>query len=176
MKDHVNSLMLIVTVALAGCGDTSNLPPLPEFRPTLAPDEGFVATAEPPGAVGVIALRNDAKDGQEVVVVGRIGGSGQPIVKGRAAFTIVDLSLEPCCLEDEPWTFCCTAKDELAKGTVLVRFTDEHGKTLARDARGLLGIKEMQTVVVRGKARRDADGNLTVEAVELFVRPQNDTE
>ncbi|MDP6443498.1 MAG: hypothetical protein QGG36_29280 [Pirellulaceae bacterium] len=66
---------------------------------------------EPAGALGVIKIRQDAKDQDSVVVVGRIGGSESPWVDGRAAFTIVDSSLKSC-LEcgsmecPKPWDYC----------------------------------------------------------------------
>src|SRR5262249_23429864 len=60
----------------------------------------FALTAEPNDVKGVIELRKESKDGDEVVAIGRVGGSKQPVVKGRAAFTVVDLSLKSC--EDDP--------------------------------------------------------------------------
>ena len=48
---------------------------------------------------------------------------------------------------------------------------DENGELIKADARQLLKVKELQTVVVRGKAKRDDKGNLTVLASGIFVRP-----
>src|SRR5713226_9057129 len=72
----------------------------------------YLLASEPAGAKNVIDLKKQAKDGDEVVVVGRIGGSKAPFVKDRASFTIVDTSVVSC---DEmegwkdyptPWEFC----------------------------------------------------------------------
>jgi hypothetical protein len=52
----------------------------------------------------------------------------------------------------------------------MVQVVDSSGKPLAGDARQLLGLKELQTVVVHGKAQRDEAGNLTVLAEGVFVR------
>ena len=38
------------------------------------------------------------------------------------------------------------------------------------DARELLNVKELATVVVLGKAQRDDDGNLTILATGVHVR------
>jgi len=38
------------------------------------------------------------------------------------------------------------------------------------DARGLLNVKEMSTVVVKGKAQRDEAGNLTILASGVYVK------
>jgi hypothetical protein len=39
------------------------------------------------------------------------------------------------------------------------------------DARRLLDVKELQTVVIKGRTKRDEAGNLTVIASSLYVRP-----
>ncbi|MCI0456221.1 MAG: hypothetical protein L0Z62_04475 [Gemmataceae bacterium] len=166
-------LALLPAAALAaGCGEVDT----PSTAQTTSPVQATVnaparrLAAEPAGAKGVIEVRKHAKDGEEVVVVGRIGGSKEPLVKGRAAFTIVDPSLEPC-EDDTPWVYCCTPREELAQGMVYVKFVDGQGRTLAQDARQLLGVKELSTVVVRGQARRDESGNLTaIVASGLYVR------
>jgi hypothetical protein len=44
------------------------------------------------------------------------------------------------------------------------------GRPVAADAKQLLGIKELSEVVVRGKAKRDGAGNLTVLADGVYVR------
>ncbi len=121
-------------------------------------------------------VRETAKEGDEVVMVGRIGGDVKPWVEGRAAFWVIDPSLKSCKeTEDDncptPWDYCCTPKDELRKVMATIKVIDGQGRTVAVDARQLLGLKELQTVVVRGKAKRDEQGNLTVLADGLFVRP-----
>ena len=52
----------------------------------------------------------------------------------------------------------------------MVKIVDASGKTVAMDAKKSLGLKELQTVVVRGRAKRDETGNLTVLADGVFVR------
>ncbi len=71
----------------------------------------YLLASEPEEAVDVIKARETAKDQDDVVIVGRIGGSANPWVDGRAAFSIVDASLESC-LEcgsmdcPKPWDYC----------------------------------------------------------------------
>jgi hypothetical protein len=52
----------------------------------------------------------------------------------------------------------------------LVKVVDENGLLLQADARELLDVKELSTVVVRGTAQRDEAGNLTVLASGVFVK------
>ena len=137
-------------------------------------DSKFLLEKEPKGALDVVAVRKAAKDQQDVVVVGRIGGRKNPWVKGFAAFPIVDRKLTPCSeIEGDtcktPWDYCCEAN--LPQATVLVLFVDENGKMIKKDARALLHVKELQTVVVKGKARRDKAGNVTIMASKLHIRP-----
>jgi hypothetical protein len=136
----------------------------------------YLLASEPSGAMDVVAVRADAKDQDEVVVIGRIGGRRDPWIKGTAAFPIVDRSAKACNeIEGDtcptPWDYCCEAN--LPDKTVLVMLVDESGKTIKQDARQLLNVKELQTVVVKGKAKRDKEGNITVLASKLHVRPEH---
>jgi hypothetical protein len=98
-----------------------------------------------------------------------------PWVEGRAAFSIVDQTLIPCSERPgdsctTPWDYCCDT-DRLPQSLATIKFVDGQGKTLSTDARKLLGVKELQIVVVKGKAKRDDAGNLTVVATGLFAKP-----
>jgi hypothetical protein len=136
----------------------------------------YLLKTEPAGAQEIIAVRANAKNDEEVTLVGRIGGDTNPWVEGRAAFSLVDNSLKSCsdipgdaC--EKPWDYCCESGETLAASRVLVKIVDKQGKLVATDARKLLGVKELQTLVVHGKAQRDDKGNLTVLATGVFVKP-----
>ena len=138
----------------------------------------YLSKEEPAKAAGVISTREKAKDKEDVVVVGRIGGRSNPWVKGAAAFSIVDVSLKACneipgdkC--ETPWDYCCEAN--LPKATLLITIVDETtGQTVKQDARELLKAHELQTVVVEGKARRDKAGNVSIAASKVFIRPDKE--
>ena len=129
---------------------------------------------EPAGAKDVIAVRESAANDDDVVIAGRIGGSANPWVDGLAAFSIVDFSLKACsdipgdeC--EKPWDYCCET-DKLPTATALVKFLDDDASLIQIDARQLLNVKELQSVVIRGQAQRDESGNLTVLANGIFLR------
>jgi len=140
----------------------------------------YVLNEEPKDAQTVIDTREKAKDKDDVVVVGRIGGRKNPWVKGAVAFSIVDPSLKACSERPgdtcpTPWDYCCEA--DLSKATVFVTVVDDKtGKTLKEDAREALKLRELDTVVVKGKAQRDKKGNLTIAASKLFVRPADEAQ
>jgi hypothetical protein len=144
---------------------------------TAAGDE-FKLAEQPKDAADVKTVRSDVKDQDEVTVVGRIGGRVNPWIKGAAAFSIVDRSLTPCNeIEGDtcktPWDYCC--ESDLAQSTVLVMFVDADGKLVKQDARELLGVKELDTLFIQGKAKRDKQGNVTIMASKVFV-PTDESE
>lgn len=172
MQLAAGMLIVALIIPIAGCSQTS---PPETASQASAKNSAYLLSQEPAEAKGVKQLRADAQDADEVTLVGRIGGDTDPWIKGQAAFLIVDTSLKPCNEQDDdacptPWDYCCDAGD-LAAHKLLVKVVDASGSTVATDARELLGVKELQTVVVEGKAKRDADGNLTVLASGVFVRP-----
>jgi hypothetical protein len=163
--------VLSLSAAFVGCGGSPG--PAASSGPS-AEGAKYVLAAEPADAKGVKALKADVKDGDDVVIEGRIGGDVKPWIENQAAFLVVDKSLKPCneipgdsC--ETPWDYCCDT-DQLPSCKALVKIVDENGKAIATDARKLLGVKELQTVVIRGKAKKDEAGNLTVLANGVFVR------
>lgn len=163
--------VLALGLLASGCGQSPSAPGPSSSSPAAVAGKAYHLTAEPAGAKDVRAARSSVKDGDEVVVVGRIGGERNPWVEGIAAFMIVDNSLKPCtdgC--DVPWDYCCDT-DLLPVSKAMVKIVDAQGKVVQSDSRQLLGIKEMQTVIASGKAQKDEAGNLTVLASGIFVRP-----
>lgn len=175
MKKWIATLACLGLVIAVGCGqktatnETTSTP-----APAASVDgSAYILNDEPEGAKDVIAVREAAKDGDEVLIVGRIGGE-EPWNEGRAAFTIVDGSLKACsdipgdnC--QTPWDYCC-ATDKLPTSTALIKVVDAEGNLIKADARELLGVKELSTVVVKGKAQRIEGGNLIVLASGVHVK------
>jgi hypothetical protein len=170
------SVAVLALAALVGCGAQSPAPPTAAARPAATQAGAqYLLTSEPAGVRSILQVREESKQGDEVVLVGRIGGDINPWVEGRAAFSLVDLSAKACsdipgdnC--PTPWDYCCET-DKLVKGKILIKFVGSDGKPVATDARELLGVKELDTLVVQGQAQRDDSGNLTILASNIFVRP-----
>ena len=174
MKTRITSIVLIAfaSLVIAGCAEKAT------EEVSTYDGSKFMLSAEPEGGQNVIAVRETSKDGDDVVMVGRIGGSLNPWVDDRGAFSIVDPSLLACSDEKEegepcscktPWDYCCET-DKLPDAMALVKFVESDGSVVNHDARKVFNLVELQTVVVKGKAKRDDAGNLTILADGMFVR------
>jgi hypothetical protein len=160
---------------ITGCGGSSNASVSgPETTSLSVDGSGFLLSEEPDGAIGVITAREEAKDGDPIVIVGRIGGAANPWIEGRAAFMLLDASMtlvanrtdsaeSEICLDD-----CCAT--ERAASTTLVKFVDQSGRVVAADARQLLGVSADDMVVVRGTVSKDENGNFVVLADGVHIR------
>lgn len=165
------SRLLLVSLVMVGCGKPAATTPKPAASKPA--DPRFLLAADPANPLSVIEAKKSAKNDEAITLVGRIGGDVKPWIEGRASFLLVDSSFKPCneipgdsC--ETPWDYCC--ESDLAKGKATIKFVNDKGETLPTDARDLLAVKELQTLVVKGKAKRDDAGNLVVLAEGIFVR------
>ena len=162
--------IVLAALLASGCSQTDPSSPSAAGDSRTPSGTAYLLPGEPAGAIGVAEALASTEDGDAVTVVGRVGGAKSPFVDGAAAFLIADESLKPC--DDGcpvPWDYCCSPN--LAESKATVRIVDGEGRIVDADARELLGIKELETVVVRGRAKRDGLGNLTVMAEGIHIRP-----
>lgn len=167
MKLFYGLALSSIALFVVGCGS----PKLTSEVDKLS-NASYLADSEPVGAMPVGEAREQVEDGQEVTLVGLIGGSSKPFVDGLAAFTIVDKKV-PYCADAEgcptPWDYCCQT-DAVKSNIATIKVVDGAGKPVAGDAKEMLNVKELSTVVVSGTAKRDDQGNLTLAASKIFVR------
>jgi hypothetical protein len=122
----------------------------------------------------VNAVRKDAKDGDEVVLRGRIGGSVKPFAENRAIVTLVDASVKSCADTEgdaceTPWDYCC--EPDVAKSSLTVQVVDAQGRPLPASLQGANGMKPLSEVVVKGKVRRPAGSDaVIVDATGVYVK------
>jgi len=164
---HHWTMIVILIATLAGCNSKN------EQETTNVDGSLYRLTSEPSGAISILELRNGAKNNDDVVVVGRIGGSRQPWIEGLSAFTMMDTSFPPCneLVEDQcptPWDYCC--ETDLPDKQTLIKVVDDQGQPLEVGAQELLGLKELQTIVVQGKVQLDQAGNMSVLASGVYIR------
>ena len=113
MRKSVSLVACVGLVVVIGCAQESPTTTAPQATNSAAEVDGskYLLNSEPEDGAGVVKVREEAKDQDDVVIVGRIGGSENPWIEGMAAFTVVDPLLKHChelgddgCLK--PWDFC----------------------------------------------------------------------
>ena len=104
--------------------------------------------------------------------------TAKKFVDSMAAFQIVDNSIKACsddtpegeeCDCATPWDYCCEI-DKLPHAMAFIRFNDNQGNVHMFNAKSLFPVNELSTVVVKGIAKRDDAGNLTILADGIYVR------
>lgn len=166
---------LLLVAVVSGCGQQAVQATANNVGTIEIDKSKYILSEEPEGAVGVMIAREDAKDQDDIVLVGRIGGRKNPWIEGRSAFMVIDAAMSivadgedsgegQVCMDD-----CCASLR--AECTTLVKIVDQQGKPLAIDARELLGAKANDMVVVQGKVQRDEkEGTFTIAASRVYVR------
>ena len=155
-------VLLLSAIAIAGCAKSDS--------PSAAVDPRYLLPSEPATSMGVVDFKEQAKAGETVSVIGRVGGGIKPWIEGRAAFLLVDTGAPLPNPDAKCGPECAHCAQELASATTVVKFVDEQGKTIAIDSRQLLGLKEEETVVVKGVAKRDDEGNVALMASGIFIK------
>lgn len=161
------ALALALLGSLVACGGGDKEAERSKVSGVTIPESAWSATA-PSNAKPAGQVRRDVKDGESVVAKGRI----KDFVSGRAVFTLIDTSLKSCReIEGDncptPWDYCCVEPNLIAQNTLTVEFQDASGRPLKADAKGFHGLDHLQLVTVAGKAKKSADGNVTIAATLL---------
>jgi len=139
---------------------------------------GFFVEKQPESAKDVSEARKAGtlKAGDEVVLRGRIGGSKDPFVAGRAVFTLVGRGIKACSDNpgekcSRPWDYCCETKEDILANSVSVQVTDAKGQVLRTDMKGRRGLKELSEIVVVGKVASAGGEALVVNATAVHAAP-----
>ncbi len=161
------ALGLLLVGSLVSCGGSDDGTKPKKGAGVAIPETAWSATPLA-DAKAAGAVRREVKDGESVVARGRV----KDFVDGRAVFTLIDMSLKSCEeMEGDncptPWDYCCVEPNVIAENTVTVEFQDASGRPLKTDAKGFHGLDHLQVVLVEGKARKSADGNVTIAATLL---------
>ena len=160
-------LTFFASGGLAGCNHSAE-----QLTPEMITVRAkYLLADEPVGALGVLDVQESIEQQGDYVVVGQIGGLPDPWSPGLASFVISDPFLEMEGEHSKPCDchFCSKEKDH-STGVAQVQFHDESGEVLRLDARKLFGLKEKQTVVVRGHVTLNSLGVLTIAAEGMYIR------
>ena len=183
MRTLITSTLLLNLAILAGCDQSAQSPPPAKpaasaASPPAAPDSalppGLWLSAEPADAKPVGEIKKNAAAGQDVVLFGRIGGSRDPFVSGRAMFTLVDRSV-PSCTDRHgdgcptPWDYCCEPRENLLANTVTIQVLGADGKPARVALADSYNLKPLAEVTVTGKVS-SAGANVVIDAHGIFVK------
>ncbi|MEM9415092.1 MAG: hypothetical protein AAGA29_06375 [Planctomycetota bacterium] len=171
------SALLCATLVLAtGCGGgdaTENAGNTPGDTAAATLPDGLMLSSAPEGAQTILALKETASEGDEVVVHVVVGGKMQPHVDGRASAAIIDAGLDnPCTGEDDhcqtPWDYCCTPQEEITANLATLQIVDEDGRPLAIDLASQF--PPMAVLTVRGVVGPRPDPQvLTINATGIYI-------
>ncbi len=178
-KNAITVSMLAICLVIAACEKKPAVPAAPATAGAsgseLALPSGFFLAAAPKEAVEVKDSKPKAKVGETVTIIGRIGGSREPFVDGRAIFTLVDTRLKACgegAEEDgckTPWDYCCEPRKELTANMATVRIVGADGQPLKSGLKNVQGLKPLARVTVVGTVAEAEGGVLVVNASGVHV-------
>lgn len=170
------ALVTFLFLAMTGCGDASDkkvstAPPTPA---AASLPEGLLVATSPGEAKNIMALKKDAKEGDEVILRGVVGGDRNPFVANRAMVNLIDLAIPTCKDNGEecptPWDYCCVPQEELTKAKATIQVVGKDGFPLKVAMNSGEKIKPYDVIIVRGKVgARPAPDVLTINATTIYV-------
>ncbi len=140
------------------------------------PDSLFLKDS-PTTASNVGELKKTAKEGDEIVLRGQIGGQAKDVFnETRATFMVADMKLKSCDKNpgdkcETPWDFCCVPVNEKAANIAVVQVVDEKGKLVKTTLKGVNNLDHLSVVVVKGKVAKADGKNLIVNATGIYLEP-----
>ena len=130
----------------------------------------------PPDALTVTEARKNPKPGIEVTISGKVMGKMDPFVDGRALLTLGDpAKLTTCDLIpgdscETPWDVCCDDPDLIKESIATVQVVDDQGRPLKAGLKGLGGMKELSSLVIKGTVAEGSNAdNLLINATGIHV-------
>ncbi len=169
------TLFTLVCLVLVGCSDAGNGKPsanAPAFTDSLPAD--IFVSSKIDGAKSVTELKKDAKEGDEVIIRGVVGGAVDPFVANRAMVSLIDYTVVSCKDNGEscptPWDYCCTPQEELTQARATIQVTGSDGFPLKVGLSAGQKIKPYDVIIVRGKVGpRPSAEVLVVNAEAIHV-------
>ncbi len=177
----LTTLTLVAAGLLAACGDKpatgTGGGETPPAETAVSMPDGLFVDAAPDGAVDIGAAKGTAKEGDEIVVSGRIGGTHDPFVGSRASFTLASAGAMKACDErpgdgcKTPWDYCCETPEDILHNTATIQVVGADGRPLKTGLQGQGGLEPLKTVTIKGTVGpRASDEVLIVNASAIHVQ------
>lgn len=140
-----------------------------------------VSTAQPSAALSAVLAatpsekakaiteaRSSAKPGDSITLSGKIMGSVEPFVKGRAAFILADPAVLTACNEhpddhcSTPWDNCCDSKEDKKRATATIQIVDADGRVLKESVEGVGGLEKLAAITVTGQVAESSSPEMLI--------------
>lgn len=114
-------------IAVTGCERANSEQASKTATPAQqAQPNAWLLTSAPEDAVSITEAKAIAKEGDTVVIRGRIGGRQSPITDASPVFTVVDLGLPYCGQHEDdgcstPWDYCCETKSTITSNSATIQ-------------------------------------------------------
>jgi hypothetical protein len=174
MRAGLIGVALIVSAALAGCGQVPESTRSAEVADTDPQIEAVFVETAPADVMSVIALRKSARPGDTVTVEGRVAGSEEPFSAYYATFVLADDSLSTCDRRPSdgcttPWDACCEPPETIANAIVSIQVVGTDGRPVDRTLKGVRGLTELDTLIVTGTvAGESTPDNPIINATAIY--------
>ncbi len=122
---------VLIVVLPGGCSDSTT----PTGSPTAGTDTSWLLSVMPADAIPVSEAKRTAREGDEVVVRGRIGGRRDAMTPGYAIFVMMDPAIPHCKLDacKTPWDYCCETIESITSNSATVQLVGGTGQPMAID-------------------------------------------
>jgi hypothetical protein len=175
MKKKMMIALLGLALVLYGCGRGESETAADGSAQMDTLPANLVVKTAPQGAQDIPAAKASAKEGQPIVIKGKIAGNERPLADSRAIMTILDPTVKTCdtmpgdaCVT--PWDACCEPIEVRTAKSATVQVVGADGKPLKTTLKGVGGLEPLKQVIVSGVAKSAGDA-LVVEAKEIYVQP-----
>ncbi len=166
--------LLIASIAfLSSCDKKTAGTSAPPHEPSaaLAAVLGASPTGEPQS---IATARTTVKPGDEITLSGKIMGTANPFVDGRAVFILGDPNVLTACNEtpgdncETPWDACCDSPEDKKRGIATIQVLDAGGRILKETIEGTAGIEKLAAVTVTGKVAEGSSPDLLIVNAEAI--------
>ncbi len=132
----------------------------------------WVLTSAPSEWREIGEAKQNAQQGEQIVLRGRIGGRVKPMTEGSPAFVMMDASIPSCADKEDdhcsiPWDYCCETPETIAANIATVIVVDESGNPVSSELTSA-GLEPLDEVIVVGTVdARPNQSVLTIRATGI---------